>query len=353
MTLRAAFRSQAAACDALGSPFTARLMALLAERLAPDQGPLAARLFAWPGDVSAAGQSLPLRLAGGLHGLVLAGHPALAAVYPPNAGPDAALWEAVSGAMRSEADSLHAWLDGPPQTNELRRAAVLRAAGQWLAARFGLPLALLELGASAGLNLNWDRFALVVEGVRHGPDDAAIVLAPRWTGAPPPGIEPRIAARRGVDLAPLDPRRDRTKLLAYLWPDQTDRLERMRAALTLPPNPVDRGDAADWLEARLAGPAPRGLCRMVCHTVAWQYFPPDTAARARAAIEAAGAAATDETPLAWFGMEAGGAGPGAALTLRTWPGGAVLDAGRVDFHGRWVDWRLPSRRSGPRNAHRP
>jgi hypothetical protein len=163
-------------------------------------------------------------------------------------------------------------------------------------------------------------------------------------------VEPRIASRAGVDLDPPHPVRDRDRLLAYIWPDQPDRLARMEAALALPPQPVERADAADWLERRLAGPAPRGTCRLICHTIAWQYFPPDTDARARAAIEAAGARATPDAPLAWFGMEPGGDGSGAALTLRSWPGGETLEAGRVDFHGRWVDWRLTRGAAGPEAA---
>lgn len=341
MRLLEAFASQARGCAGLGSPFMGRLMDLMAERLTPGHGAVAARLFAWEGDVSAKGQSLPLRLAGGLHALKLEGHPALTAAYPPNEVPDDALWDAVSDAMRGEADHLDRWIDRPPQTNELRRAAVLRGVGQWLAARHGLPLALMELGASAGLNLNWDRFGLTVRGRRYGPEDAVLELAPDWEGAPPPATEPAIAARAGVDLAPLHPERDRLRLLGYLWPDQADRLDRMRAALTLPPQHVEAADAADWLERRLAGPAPEGVCRLICHTIAWQYFPADTAARARAAIEVAGAAATEAAPLAWFGMEPGAEGPGAALTLRLWPGGEALDAGRADFHGRWVRWALP------------
>ncbi|PWJ16234.1 DUF2332 domain-containing protein [Jannaschia seohaensis] len=347
MRLTEAFRTQGHACGALGSPFMARLMRLLADRLTPDHGPVAARLFAWEGDVSAAGQSLPLRLAGGLHALLLHGHPCLAAVYPPRDVSDAALWAAVSDTIRSETETLGHWLDSPPQTNELRRAAVLRAAGQWLTARYGLPLELLELGASAGLNLHWDRFALVAGGQRFGPDPATLTLTPDWEGPLPPDTEPRIAARRGVDLAPIDPIRDALRLRAYTWPDQPDRMARLHAALALPPQTVDRADAADWLEMRLAEPPTPGTCRLIAHTIAWQYFPPDTAARAEDAIQRAGRAATDATPLAWFGMEPDGTGPGAALTLRLWPGGTTQEAGRVDFHGRWVHWRLPQCATGP------
>ncbi|MEM7489864.1 MAG: DUF2332 family protein, partial [Pseudomonadota bacterium] len=73
MKLTDAFTYQARACASLDSPFMARLMTLLAERLHPDHGPVAAALFAWPGDVTPSGASLPLRLAGGLHALRLEG----------------------------------------------------------------------------------------------------------------------------------------------------------------------------------------------------------------------------------------------------------------------------------------
>ncbi len=334
MTLAAAFAAQAASCAALGSPFTARLMAMLGERMAPGHGAVAERLHGWRGDVASSGASLPLRLAGGLHALALGGHEGLRACYPPCEGPD---WDAVSAALTDEAPFLLDWIASPPQTNEPRRAAALRAAGQWLAARHGLPLEILELGASAGLNLWWNRYALAVGDATFGPADPVLTLAPDWPGPPPPAVEPVVASRRGVDVAPVPPVRDALRLRAYTWPDQPDRMARLDAALTLPPAPVDRADAADWLEA--LPPPPPGTTRMIAHTVAWQYFSGDTAARARAAIERMGAAATVDAPVAWFGMEADG-GRGAALTLRSWPGGRVRAAGWADFHGRWVDWRL-------------
>ena len=84
-----------------------------------------------------------------------------------------------------------------------------------------------------------------------------------------------------------------------------------------------------------------GQIHLIYHTIAWQYFPAETQATARAAIEAAGARATPDAPLAWFAMEADTESPGAALTLRLWPGDCTFQLGRVDFHGRWVDWRAP------------
>lgn len=339
MTLPEALEDQARSCDALGSPFTARLLRLLARRLQPGT-PLADRLLGWPGDITSRGQSVPLRLAGALNALVLSGRdPALRGAWPPRTVPDEELWPAVESALANHADTIGHFLDSPPQTNEVGRSAVLIAAGHWLTDRFGLPLHLSELGASAGLNLNWDRYRLALGTQAYGPGDAALTLAPENRGALPPAARPAIAGRRGVDLAPpdlADPDQ-RRRLLAYVWPDQTARVERLAAALSLPQPPVDRGDGADWLAARLAAPAPSGL-HLVYHTIAWQYFGKATQTACRAALAAAGARATPEAPLAHLAMEADGAGPGAGLTLTLWPGGETLTLGRADFHGRWLDW---------------
>lgn len=340
MSFATALAEQAGNNAALGSPFTARILRLLARNLRPGT-PLSDRMFAWPGDIGPHGASLPLRLLGGLHALVLSHMaPKLAAVYPPNPAPDdAVLWAALRAALTDHATFLDKWIDHAPQTNEVRRGAVLIAAGHMLAARHPLPLVLSELGASGGLNLMWDRFALSAGGHDFGPADASLRLAPDWRGPCPAPVPISIAKRRGTDLNPLDPSDpdDALRLLAYVWADQPERLARTRAAIALAQARVDRADAADWLEARLANPQP-GALHLVWHTIAWQYFPRDTQARCNAALQQAGAEATPEAPLAHLSMEADG-GHGAALRLQSWPGGQRENLARVDFHGRWVEWR--------------
>lgn len=343
--LAAALEGQARACDDLGSPFTARLCRALARVLAPGT-PLTDRLLAWPGDLTGGGASVPLRLTGALHALVLQGVDAgLAAVYPPGTADDTALAAAVASALARHAGVIDSFIDSPPQTNEVGRSAVLIAAGHWLAARFGLPMMLSELGASAGLNLNWDRYALRLGDVRHGPPDAVLELTPDNRGGVPPQAAPVVAARRGVDLNPLDlgDPAQRLRLQAYVWPDQPARLDRLRRALSLPPAPVDPGDAAGWLAERLAAPQP-GRLHLVWHTIAWQYFPAATQAGCLAALDFAGARASARAPLAHLAMEADRGGPGAGLMLRLWQGGApiTIPLGRVDFHGRWLDWQPPA-----------
>lgn len=333
MTVLDAFRGQAANCAALGSPFMARLMSLAADRLRPGK-PVTDKILAWAGDASANADNVPLRLAGALHALRLQ-NLALADVYPPRDADDDTLWTAIEDAMDRHSEPILAWLDNPPQTNEVRRAAALLPALACLHQRFKRPVELLELGASAGLNLRCDKFLLNLPEGAIGTAGSAVVLAPEWIGPMPPTRLPHIVRRAGVDLSPLDPTRadDRLRLLAYLWADQPERLDRTRAAIGIArstPAEVSAGDAGEWLRHELARP-PTDRLRVVVHTVAWQYFPRGTRATAEAAMNAA------KGDLARIAMEYDG-GNGAGVTLTVWPDGTPHQIARADFHGRWVDW---------------
>lgn len=332
------FAHQARSCEGLGSPFTARLLRLLAARMRG--GAVAARIARWAPEALGP-DAVALRLAGGLHALVLMGRDrALAAVYPPHRAGDEALWEALAPALRAHQAHLLHWLDSAPQTNEIRRSAGLILAAQQLAAQFpGLPLRLSELGASAGLNLQFDRYALQVGGQSWGAADPVLTLTPDWEGPLPPAAPVQVAEARGVDLNPLDPGApdDVLRLRSYLWADQPDRRARLDAALAVATPRVDRGDAAAWLATRLARPA-EGQLHLVYHTIAWQYFPEATKTACLASLAEAGARATTRAPLARLAFEADGAGPGAGLTLTTWAEGReeTRALGRMDFHGRWL-----------------
>jgi len=339
MSLPDSLRDQATHCGALGSPFMARLLTLLADRLSPD-APLTERLFSWPGDLSPHGASVPLRLAGALHAHVLRMPDSLLArAYPPHSANDDVLWEAISQTLRDEAAFLGAFLNSPPQTNEVRRSAAILPAALVASEHFELPLTLSELGASAGLNLTFDRYAVQVGGRSYGTPEPTLSLSPDWTGPPPLNAALSVVDLRGVDLNPLTAPEDAERLRAYLWADQPERLSLTNAALTLPRPQIDRADAADWLEDRLAQ-SHTGCTHFLFHTIAWQYFPDAVKIRCKNAIHVAADRATTKAPLAWFSMESdnGAGGQGAKLTLRLWPGALVWDLGRADFHGRWVNW---------------
>lgn len=340
--VRTMFRLQANGCESLGSLLTARLLRLLADAMQLGH-PVEDRVLGWKGDLSRYGDAMALRLAGGLHALVMTGQDAdLSALYQNAALFDDAQASAILlKTLRNHSAHLLHWLNHPPQTNEIRRSAALILAGHWLTARFGLPLQLSELGASAGLNLLWDHYRLNI-GAGYGPADAAIQLQPDWQGDLPSVAPPHIADRAGVDLQPLHPVHDRLRMLSYIWADQSDRLERSRAALDMAARiapSIAQADAGDWLETRLANAAPACL-HLVYHTIAWQYFPAATKQKCEAALQDAGARTTPASPLARLAMEADGSDDGAPLTLELWTGGPCesIALGRIDFHGRWLRW---------------
>lgn len=345
--IRDSFRAQADHCAALGSALTARILRLLADALAPGT-PVADRILGWQGDPSPRADALALRLAGGLHALVLQGAPiALCSFYAnPARYTDIEAMAVLLDALDQAPETLMHWLNSPPQTNEVRRSAALIACGHWLAARFDLPMVLSELGASAGLNLNWDHYALDI-GETFGDPSSPLRLTPDWHGPLPPHAQPHISARAGVDLNPLDVARDSLRIRSYIWADQPHRMALTQTAITLASGlAITRADAVDWLETRLQTTLP-GQLHLIFHTVAWQYFPHAAHIHGEALLQAAGARATDAAPLAHLSMESDGAEPGAALVLRLWPGGHVIPMGRVDFHGRWVNWTAPNPKTQP------
>jgi hypothetical protein len=338
---RAHARWQARWCTALGSPFTALLATLVADRLDPAT-PLARRLDSWPGDPT--DDALMLRLTGGLHALVRAGKVrALAACYPPAPPPEPeTLWAALAPVLKGK--SLLPWLDSAPQTNEVARSGVLVPGFLTIAAETGLPLALLELGCSAGLNLVPDRYAYRLGTLEAGNPESCLRIEPVWEGADPPACRLAIASRAGVDLNPLDVANpaQRSRLLAYIWPDQPQRLERMARAMAITAEDLPeivQGDAADFVEARAT--LRDGVATTVFHSIAFQYFPAQTQSRIRSHMAETGARATRAAPLAWLRFEAD---PGAengtppSLRLTLWPGSEDRLLARAHPHGQLVHW---------------
>jgi hypothetical protein len=334
--VREQFRRQAEHCRRLGSPFTALLLDLAAERL--DRSSAVGRaVLGWQGDAGA--DALALRFAGSLHGLVLSGAaPELARTYPGGRSDSSTLWAQIAEALTVHEAAMLKSLQSPPQTNEVARCGVLLGGFATLAARTGRPLALLEIGASAGLNLHWDAYGYMLGGVSWGPVAPPLRLEPEWRG-PAPALGPvKVHSRRGCDQHPIDPgdARDRLRLRAYIWADQVARLARLDAALDHAARQdarVERADAADWVEARLAERS-AGATTVLYHSIVWPYLAATTQQRIEAALEAA--AAAGQTPLAWLRMEPSADRSQAELLLTSWPGGASQRLAHADYHGRWV-----------------
>lgn len=338
-----AFERQIGWCDDAGSPFTARVLeAALADWRAG--GALRELLPSWPGDPGV--DVVPLRVAGALHAMALDGsEPALAALYPPQAelfdpqrGP-----AAVAHALRSQRERVAEYLRVAPQTNEIGRSAVLLGGFAEVARRTGLPLATLEIGASAGLNQLWHRFRYELGAARWGDPASPVTVRSQWRGASP--VLPshiQVASQAACDVAPIDLAQPAAalRLTSYVWADQRERLDRLRAAIALAQAGGVRVEAADalaWVRRELASTRP-GQATVLCHSMMWQYMPARTRAALSNAIVDAGARATAAAPLAWLSLEPPDAGVVFDLRLTLWPGGESHVLATSHPHGREATW---------------
>lgn len=331
-------RIQAGYCERIGSPLYAGLL----ERAAEDfeaGGPVAEVLGGHEDDP--ADSMLALRLMGAVNRLVLRGaEPALAGLYGAVRRDPEAEWAGLREVVERNAEELRELVESPVQTNEVGRCAALLPGFLAVAAETGLPLRLLEVGASAGLNLRWDAYRYRAGAFAWGSADSPLVLDFELSGEihPVPSVPVEIAERRGCDAAPVDvsTAEGRETLLAYVWPDQMARVERLRAALELAasvPVVLDRESAADWIERQLAASA-TGRATVVFHSIVFQYLSGEERAAFDTHLRDAAARASAAAPLAWLRMEP--ADELAEVRLTVWPGGEERLICRAGYHGNPV-----------------
>lgn len=338
-----AFENQVAYCLAAKAPITARVVGAVRALIDGDEpGALLDRIRKWQGAPLA--DALPLRIVGGIHSLWLSQAQAeLGPIYRGEAAQDDVAL--VRDAIAAHEAALLPWLDGPPQTNEAGRSSNFAAAMLWLVDK-GLPprFECLEIGSSAGINLMMDRYAYDLGGVRAGPDDPVMRFAPEWHGDAPPAHAIEIASLKGCDVAPVDltDPAQALRLKAYIWPEHTVRFDRMDAAIaaaTVRKPDLVQMNAADFVEAELAKPHAEGTTRVLMHSIVWQYVPKDQQARVTAAMEAAGAAATPDKPLAWIAVEADRTVHRHGTKVRYWPGGEEeVQLTWSHPHGADIEW---------------
>jgi hypothetical protein len=336
-------RVQAAACGTMGSPLYAALLTAAADD-AVAGGPV--RRVLEPHVAPGRGAALALRFMAAVHRLVLTGGvPELAERYPSAGGTVADdVPERFLAAVEAHAAALADLVALPCQTNEVGRAAALVGGYLDVAAGTGLPLRVLEVGASAGLNLRWDRFRYGGGGRTWGPEGSPVDLTGHWV-APPPVTDTPVAVveRRGCDRVPVDPAsgEGRLALTSAVWADQVDRLTRLRGALALAaevPATVDHAEADAWTVEQLREPA-AGRATVVAHSVVEEYLSAGVRQRFREALSEAGARATAAAPLAWLRLEPISALRSHGLLLTTWPGGDERVLARCGAHGTDVRWR--------------
>jgi hypothetical protein len=275
----------------------------------------------------------PLRLAAALHYLVLTGR---------------ASWDEVDRALVEERAFLRRYLaEQGIQTNEVQRCWLLLPCFLEVARRTGAELFdYVELGPSAGLNLLWDRYRYRYANGSWGDPEAPLELAGEERRPVPAellALAPRVRSRIGVDAAPIDlTTEEGARLLrSFVWPDMTDRLERLDRAIEVlradPPR-IERGDLVDRLPELLAARRP-GALTLVAESVVLAYVPEEGRRRVYEAL----AEAAERSPVAFVHTTAAEAGDLTDLTyqamaIQLWPGGEREIVAHADFHGAWLDW---------------
>jgi hypothetical protein len=355
-----------AATECGEDPLYVALCRLLAER------PAALALL----DAAPRMQQRPNLLLAALHERVLAGAGGTLADWYPSVGgtrqpDDAALPAALDALLAREHTVLAAHCARrATQTNEIGRCAVLwPALAQVAAATGGRPLALLDFGCSAGLNLGVDRYRYRHGAEAWGSDDpqAPLIACHPVAGSTPPRLPPaRITHRLGLDPAPVDLNDAAAVrwLRACLWPHDRERRERFDAAAAIVraaawPVRAEPDCAAaiePWLDA-----LPQGVQPVVFNSWVLAYF----GAAERAAHIARMHDLVARRGVAWLGAE----GPGLVLGVLPPPPAAdeVVDADALDnatlwwlslpgdaarlvarshAHGRWAHWSMPFRHAG-------
>lgn len=339
-SLLTAVENQQTGCALAGSPLYATLLTGVADDLSAG-GP-SLRILAPVADARF-GDAVLLRLLAAVHELVLDGSaPDLAVHYPSVGGTPrpGMVDDFLATLLRFEA-RIGAAMQRGVQTNEVGRSVALL--GGWLTvARRGLPLRVLEIGSSAGLNLRLDRYRYEHGDFAFGPTDSAVCFRDPFVGGatPDPTVRLDVVERRGCDLEPIDPATvaGGLRLRSLVWPDQLARRARLDAAIADAeriPVVIDRADAVEWLRRHLAEPV-TGVATVVMHSITFQYLSPPARAQLLAVIDEAGANATPEAPFAWLRTEPGG--PQAETRLNEYPGGVPRLLATSSYHGPPVAW---------------
>lgn len=232
-------------------------------------------------------------------------------------------------------------------TNEVRRTACLLPAFATVALESPTPLHLVEVGASAGLNLLWDCYAYDYGAAgRLGPENAQLRLScdVRGDHRPPiPSLLPEIGRRLGIDTVPQDPAdpEDAAWLRALVWPEQRARAERLSAALRLAARvrpKVIRGDGTTALpNAAASMPADGTLC--VFHSFTLNQFSAEACGRFLETLRTLARA----RPLFQIGLEWGEVPvPELVVSRHDATGTLGKRLALCDAHGAWIEWLHPS-----------
>lgn len=338
-------RRQADWCERLGSPLYSHLLSRCADDYEAG-GDIRNLLQSHEKDDEAS--VLPLRFMRAVHQLVLEGQLADLAKFYPSVGGIVELngaWVTFKRAVKEHNESLGRLIEKPLQTNEVGRSGSLLGGFGLIAEQTRLPLRLLEVGASAGLNLRWDQYRYKWLGGTWGDAASPVRLENVFIdGAPFLPSTIKVVERAGCDLFPVDINSNSgiLTLLSSTWADQLDRIRRLEAAIEIGraiPCLIEKANGADWIEARLKNTL-SGAVTVVFHSAVWQYLSESEQQRVIAAIEEAGKRASQRAPMAWLSMEA--VNKRFEIRLRIYPGFQEQIIATSSAHAPSVRWLLKS-----------
>ena len=290
--------------------------------------------------------AVPLRLVGAVHLAVLRGAvPHLARHYPSVGGsPDQDLCEDFLTALDELAPFIAEQLSRQVQTNEVGRSIVPLALVNWLGSRGTTEIDWLEIGASAGLNLCFDSYGARTPTGHMGDPSSPVVFGTEWFDrAPPVSLRtPLVVGRMATDLSPIDihDEHEALRLTSFVWPDQIDRMARLRDAIEIARSrgvrvralPADRA-IVETLGDRLE------RTTVVFHSIVWQYLGDQVQEGFRDSLHRLGGDASPDRQLIWARMEP--AGPMADVQVDVWDGTGAPSRRRlatVGYHGRGLRW---------------
>jgi hypothetical protein len=272
----------------------------------------------------------PLRLMAGIHYLVLTG---------------AAAWEQTGDVLVEHRAFLQEWVaTRGVQTNEVQRCwSLLPCFLEAVRLTGAEVLDLVELGPSAGLNLAWDRYGYAYESGGWDAAGAVLHLSGDETRHVPSGLLdlcPTVRSRTGIDRNPIDVTSVDGALLlkSFVWADQTERLDRLDAAIEAvradPPHLI-RGDLADRLPEILEGLVDSDGLTLVWETAVLGYVPEESRRRLYDTIRRFG----KRHPIAFVQTRRASSGVMAhyGLTLQLPPHGPE-ELAFATHHGDWLDW---------------
>jgi hypothetical protein len=326
-------------CASMGSPFFGALLRMAADAYEHDA---ALRELL---DRHAHRSRIGLRLGGAAHFRALRGQaPDIAAHYPSTGGDgdvDAA-WRAVLADIHANVSTYDRLFERQVQTNEVARAMPVLGAMLALAQATRMPLRIFEIGSSAGLVLNFDRYRYSGEGWTWGDPASPAQLRNRIASGVPLYLDAplQVIERRGCDLNPLDPANadDADTLLGFIWPDQRERFARLRAAIEIArrhPVEIASGDGIAWSRA-MAIPSD-GAATVLLHTVMTEHMPAADLQSLADAIDELARQAAPSRPFAWVRMEPA-APRGYHTTLTCWPGAQETVIAASDGHAQNLRW---------------